>query len=107
MREGNEFVKFHELGLVTLMEAIPANRPGKWPSAQWLMLCLAAVAGADCPIFHKGYQPTVRKAVVEQPRVIENPDDFFSNCKEVSILLKRDSSLAEVSDFCNPNPAPK
>ena len=55
LREKNEFVMFHELGLVTLMNSIPLDRQGKWPSAQWLMLCLAAVAGADCPIFHKGY----------------------------------------------------
>ena len=84
LAEGNEFVCFHELGLTTLLNAIPLDKPGKIPNSQWLMLCLAAVAGPECKIFQKGYKPDKIKREVRMPRVIDNTDDFFTNCEPVS-----------------------
>ena len=58
-------MQFHEIGLHALLNAIPIDKPGKIPNSQWLMLCLAAVAGPECEVFQKGYKPEKIQRVVE------------------------------------------
>ena len=87
-RKKRKFVLDHHEGLLALGKLM--NNPHKTPEAAWILLCIAAVAGAEHPIFQKGYTPPVAEETyrpLHQQELIWNEDGFYDNQQPVSLFV--------------------
>ena len=84
-RKKKKFVLDHHEGLIAL--GLLMNNKHRTPESTWILLCIAAVAGPDHPVFAKGYTPPVAEESyrpLHHQESIWNADGFYDNQKQVS-----------------------
>ena len=88
-RKKNKFVLDHHEGMVAL--GLLMNNKNRTPESEWILLCIAAVAGPGHKVFAKGYSPPVQEESnrpLHSQAVVWNADGFYDNQKQVSSISR-------------------
>ena len=92
---GKPFVVERERSLRALVAELHSRK--SFADIEWLLVVLAAVAGPQCEVFLRGYEPpkTARGAPVRSV-YIDNSDGFFSQAQPVSAQFDGFNSRAVI-----------